>query len=142
MESGFDMNITNLTAMLLIGLASNLDNAGVGTAYGVRKIRISFMANTIIACIGFLLALAGGLFGDWLSQYVSPFLCNFLGMIILVAIGIWVISQSFLGEKKAERAVWRQSFRADFAESRSSGSGRFQDHQLHRIRGTRHRFIH
>ncbi len=44
----------------LIGIASNLDNAGVGIAYGIRKIRISWFNNFIIAFFGFLFTLLAG----------------------------------------------------------------------------------
>ena len=41
-------------------IASNLDNAGVGIAYGIRKIRISWFNNFIIAFFGFLFTLLAG----------------------------------------------------------------------------------
>ncbi|MEX5522262.1 sporulation membrane protein YtaF, partial [Bacillus cereus] len=43
------MSTAGLFSIFLIGIASNLDNAGVGIAYGIRKIRISWFNNFIIA---------------------------------------------------------------------------------------------
>ncbi|MCJ8011342.1 sporulation membrane protein YtaF [Paenibacillus sp. KQZ6P-2] len=86
-----------------IALASNLDNAGVGAAYGVRKIRIPFLASTVIAFMGFLLTLIGGIFGKVIALWMPPLICNIIGMIILVAIGLWVMLQPFLQEKEVKR---------------------------------------
>ena len=49
------MSTAGLFSIFLIGIASNLDNAGVGIAYGIRKIRISWFNNFIIAFFGFSL---------------------------------------------------------------------------------------
>ena len=46
------MSTAGLFSIFLIGIASNLDNAGVGIAYGIRKIRISWLNNFIIAFLG------------------------------------------------------------------------------------------
>ncbi|WP_027417631.1 manganese efflux pump [Aneurinibacillus terranovensis] len=90
------MDLHSLIAILAIGVASNLDNAGAGIAYGVRKVCIPWFANFIIALMGFLLALIGGIFGKWLALWTTPFLGNLIGMIVLSSIGIWVLCQPFL----------------------------------------------
>lgn len=57
------MSTAVLFSIFLIGIASNLDNAGVGIAYGIRKIRISWLNNFIIAFFGFLFTLLAGFLG-------------------------------------------------------------------------------
>ncbi len=57
------MSTAGIFSILLIGIASNLDNAGVGIAYGIRKIRISWFNNFIIAFFGFLFTLLAGFWG-------------------------------------------------------------------------------
>lgn len=96
------MNLASWIPMLSIALASNLDNAGVGVAYGVRKIKIPVLAGTVIAFMGFLLTLIGGLFGQFISSWLSPLVCNYIGMVILVTIGFWVILQPLLQEQMAK----------------------------------------
>lgn len=86
----------------MIGIASNLDNAGVGVAYGVRKIRIPAFSNLTIAFMGFLATLASGFFGNWISLGMTPFMGNVIGMTVLVTIGIRVICQPF-HEKKVRQ---------------------------------------
>lgn len=89
----------NLLAIIVIGLASNLDNAGVGIAYGVRKIRIPWYSNLMIAIISFLATLASGLFGSFISKWTHPWIGQLIGTIVIVAVGIWVLIQPFIDKK-------------------------------------------
>jgi putative sporulation protein YtaF len=93
------MGLKNILLVLAIGIASNLDNAGVGISYGVRKIRIPLLPNLVIALMGFSLALAGGLFGNLISLWLTPFTCQFISMTVLVSIGVYVLSQQYLADK-------------------------------------------
>ncbi|SDN33444.1 putative sporulation protein YtaF [Paenibacillus sp. yr247] len=97
------MGLQNLMAIVAIGIASNLDNAGVGIAYGVKKIRIPLISNIIIALMGFVLTLVGGLFGDWVSLWLPTIICNVIGMIVLVIIGVWVLCQPLLAKKSEKK---------------------------------------
>jgi putative sporulation protein YtaF len=87
-----------------IALAANLDNAGVGVAYGVRNIKIPALAGTVIAFIGFMLTWIGGISGKVLSAWLPPSVCNIVGMVILVSIGTWVIIQPLLQEQLAQHS--------------------------------------
>lgn len=96
------MTLKSILLILAIGIASNLDNAGIGISYGVRKIRISLIPNFMIALMGFLLALLGGLFGNLISLWLTPFICQFISMIVLVSIGVYVLGQQYLANHKPE----------------------------------------
>ncbi|WCK56876.1 sporulation membrane protein YtaF [Aneurinibacillus sp. Ricciae_BoGa-3] len=104
------MDVHSLLAIIAIGIASNLDNAGAGISYGVRKIRISTFANFIIALMGFILAMVGGLFGRWIALWITPFVGNVTGMIVLSIIGIWVLCQPFLETPVEQPQTSRGSF--------------------------------
>lgn len=93
------MVLQSLMSMVAIGVASNLDNAGVGVAYGIKRIRFSFLSNFIIALMGFVLTFVGGIFGNWISLWLPTIICNVIGMIVLVIIGIWVLSQPLMAKK-------------------------------------------
>lgn len=99
------MNSYNLWAIIAIGLASNLDNAGVGIAYGVRKIRIPWYSNLAISIISLLATLTSGLFGTWISSYIDPWIGQFIGTVVIVGVGIWVLLQPLTEKKIAEG--WR-----------------------------------
>ncbi|MEX2461887.1 MAG: sporulation membrane protein YtaF [Paenibacillaceae bacterium] len=96
------MMLNHLLQVVLIGIASNLDNAGVGIAYGVRGIRISKNANFVIAMISFLMTLLSGIVGAWLAMYISPFVCHLIGAIVIVSVGIYVLYQPFRKRKTIE----------------------------------------
>ncbi|WP_138494687.1 sporulation membrane protein YtaF [Paenibacillus pinistramenti] len=89
----------HLLAILAIGLASNLDNAGVGIAYGVRKIRIPWYSNLAVALISFLGTLLSGMFGSLLSSWVHPWISKIAGSAVIILVGIWVLLQSSIEQK-------------------------------------------
>lgn len=93
------MNMFSLWAVIAIGLASNLDNAGVGIAYGVRKIHIPWYSNLTIALISFLATLFSGLFGNWIALWVHPLIGQWIGTVVIVAVGVWVLLQPFVEKK-------------------------------------------
>lgn len=97
------MDLTTILMVIGIGLASNLDNAGVGIAYGVRRIHISRLANLIIAAISVIATLLGGGIGGLIANWISPFLAHLIGTIVLVSVGVWVMCQPFLEKKLKQR---------------------------------------
>ncbi|MDP7979894.1 manganese efflux pump [Bacillus sp. WLY-B-L8] len=122
------MYITSLLPILFIGIASNLDNAGVGIAYGIRKIHISWSNNFIIAFFGFFFTLLAGFFGNWLSLFISSAAANTIGAIVLGSIGVLVLCQPLLSKEGGERKqsnvlmrILRNPEAADFDGSKTIG---------------------
>jgi putative sporulation protein YtaF len=97
------MILNQFMQVILIGIASNLDNAGVGIAYGVRGIRISKSANFMIAMISLLMTMLSGIVGAWLSMYISSFVSHLIGAIVIVSVGIYVLYQPFRKRKSVEK---------------------------------------
>ncbi|WP_346779346.1 sporulation membrane protein YtaF [Paenibacillus brevis] len=97
------MDMLSLLAAIIIGLASNLDNAGVGIAYGVRKIHIPWFSNLMIAVISFLATLLSGMFGNWLALWIHPWIGQWIGTIVIVSVGVWVLLQPYVEKKQAMR---------------------------------------
>lgn len=93
------MDLQSIMLILTIGLASNLDNAGVGISYGIRNIHIPIKANLMIAVISSLASFIGGAFGNWLTQWIRPILAHLLGTIVMVTVGLWVLLQPLLKKK-------------------------------------------
>jgi len=52
--------------ILGFALSSSIDNFGVGISYGVRKVRIKWLSNLLIAAICFLFSMVGIMFGKWI----------------------------------------------------------------------------
>lgn len=90
-------------AALLIGAVSNLDNLGVGIAFGIRGTRIGAMANLIVAAITMAataMAMAGG---QALSELLPPGVTGWLGPLIIIAIGIATVLTSAQAPRTLDR---------------------------------------
>lgn len=85
-----------------LALASNLDNAGVGIAYGARGITFAPMVNTVIAVTSGLATYVAGVAGTTLSHYVSPRLGAWIGGTVMLLVGVWVLSEPW-------RRKWEES---------------------------------
>ncbi|MFD3260459.1 sporulation membrane protein YtaF [Paenibacillus lentus] len=104
------MSSYSLLAIIAIGLASNLDNAGVGIAYGVRKIRIPWYSNLAIALISFMATLISGLFGNLISTWISPWIGQLIGTIVIIGVGVWVLLQPYVEKKPVPKETRTNSF--------------------------------
>ena len=68
-----------LLIILSLALSSNLDNIGVGLAYGTRKVRLPFLSNLIVAVITSCGTLITMLLGkDMAIHYLNGTLANYL----------------------------------------------------------------
>ncbi|MFC7394515.1 manganese efflux pump MntP family protein [Scopulibacillus cellulosilyticus] len=77
--------------IIVVGLAANLDNLGIGLSYGVKKTKIPFMSNLIIAILSMVVTYISVVAGDFASQYIPPYLANLLGSFLLCLIGMWTL---------------------------------------------------
>ncbi|NLU08681.1 MAG: sporulation membrane protein YtaF, partial [Clostridiales bacterium] len=86
----------SLLSALLFSISSNLDNLLVGTAYGIKKIRINFIENIIIALItstGTFLSMNAG---SYMSKFLPGSISNILGALILIILGTYFSVQSII----------------------------------------------
>jgi putative sporulation protein YtaF len=88
--------LSTLFTVIVFGIASNLDNLGVGIAYGIAGTRTSISANVVIA---FVSSLVGGLsiwFGHLAANMVDPGIAKVLGACVLAGTGLWILLKAFL----------------------------------------------
>jgi putative sporulation protein YtaF len=78
-------------SIMLIGIAANLDNLGVGVAYGVQATKIPLKSNMIIALFGGTMTYMSVLAGSVIGTYMDPNLAHIGGGVILFVIGVWTI---------------------------------------------------
>lgn len=116
----------HLFTVFAIAIASNLDNAGVGIAYGVRKIQISWSANLIIALISGLATYLSGVAGDVVTQYVPGKAATWTGATMMLIVGLWVMSEPWRRKWQAGRSpdnmmsrILRDPAEADFDKSKT-----------------------
>lgn len=82
-----------MTWLLILGFAvsSSLDNLGLGITYGIRKIKIGFFSNFVIACVCFIFSYSGIKFGKWISTVLPGILPILLSAFVLLVIGLRII---------------------------------------------------
>ena len=86
----------HILTILVLAISANADNIAVGLAYGARRIRLPLASNLLIAFItsfGTLITMILGkkMADSWLDERVA----DHIGSGIIVAVGLYVIVQSF-----------------------------------------------
>jgi putative sporulation protein YtaF len=97
------MQASHLITILLLAVSCNLDNVGVGIAYGARGGGIPLTSNLMIALIT-----AGGtglciIFGDQVFQVLPSQIAIILGAACLIGMGVWVIWQEMEGHNPKDQ---------------------------------------
>ncbi|MBU3092161.1 manganese efflux pump [Clostridium sp. CM028] len=85
-----------IISALSFSLSSNLDNAVVGIAYGIKKVKIGIIANLIIAIVTSVGTLLSMLIGAYISKFLPHSIANGLGAIVIIILGVYFIIQSIV----------------------------------------------
>lgn len=115
---------SSIVTVCAIAVASNLDNAGVGIAYGVRGVKISGYANLIIALISGVATFIAGVAGNLVIRYIPAHVAAYIGGTVMILVGLWVLSEPFREKLKSRRRnntvltrILRDPMVADFDQS-------------------------
>lgn len=82
-----------LVLVIILGIAANLDNLGIGLAYGIQKTKIPIRSNVTIAAISMAVTSFAMLAGDRTASFISPDAADWLGGLLLCGIGVWMLCQ-------------------------------------------------
>lgn len=82
--SGF----TAIVTAIIVGLGSNLDNCGVGMAYGSRGIRLPHRLNAVINAVGFCAAFLGASIGEVIGRSLPFEAAAWTACVVFCAIGL------------------------------------------------------
>ncbi|MGE7090160.1 manganese efflux pump [Lysinibacillus sp. NPDC048646] len=85
--------------IILIGIAANLDNLGIGLAYGVKKMRIPVLSNAVIAIMSMIVTYVAVTAGSTVIEYISAHTANLLGSLLLCVIGMWTLLSTRFSKK-------------------------------------------
>lgn len=80
-----------LIAVVVISFASNLDNLGVGIAYGARRIGIPPLSNLSIALAAAIGTAVLGYAGNGFANALQPVYANLIGAASIISVGVWVL---------------------------------------------------
>ncbi|MBW7573840.1 sporulation membrane protein YtaF [Caproiciproducens sp. AGMB10547] len=93
-----------LISVLLFALSANLDNFTVAITFGMRKIKMNYFINFLIAVI----TGAGTFFSMWIGKMIGRFfpvsVSNTLGSVILILIGLWFLKDFFKKPKEPQQS--------------------------------------
>ncbi|OAT86394.1 manganese efflux pump [Desulfotomaculum copahuensis] len=84
-----------LLPAILLAISSNLDNTGIGTSYGIRRIGLPFRSNLIVAIITTAGTILSMCMGSLVARYIPAHLAVLTGSSIIAGAGAWVILQSW-----------------------------------------------
>lgn len=92
-----------LLSLLILAFVVSLDSFTVGFTYGLRKVTIPFKSLVIISSCTFVVLMLAMLIGTIIERFISHEAAEFLGGLILIGLGIWVLYQFFTSqESKSE----------------------------------------
>ncbi|KNY29153.1 sporulation membrane protein YtaF [Pseudobacteroides cellulosolvens] len=89
--------------IILLAVSLSTDALGVGTVYGLRRIRIPLGSKLFICFFSIIYSAVAQALGKTLSSVLSKDLSNFIGVGILFFMGIWIILQSIMGSNESPR---------------------------------------
>ncbi len=100
-------------SVVLLAIASNIDNFAVGLAYGSKKLKIGVLTNLFIALISGVGSFLSVSVGQDIRTHLSVDIAHRLGCLILVAFGAWCIWETLKRDRKKakQRARRRQEIR-------------------------------
>lgn len=85
-----------LLSALIFSLSSNLDNIVIGMAYGIKKIRIGFLSNLIIAILTSTGTFISMSLGVYLYHVLPSNSASILGALIIIIVGFYFSFESFI----------------------------------------------
>lgn len=89
--------------ILLIGIAANLDNLGIGVSYSLKSTHIPFISNLFIAMISMISAYLSIAAGELIAHSISLWLANFSGGLIIIILGTKTVIESKKEEPTSSR---------------------------------------
>lgn len=98
------MHPVHIVSIFALAISSNFDNLGVGLAYGMRGICISFRSNLVIAVLNSLGTLFAMLAGNWIFALVQPRISQLAGGSMIIAVGVTVIVQGIVKTGRGKSA--------------------------------------
>ena len=109
------MTDLSILAILLLAISSNLDNVGVGTSYGARRINIPFNANLLIAFVTTTGTFLSMVAGNEIRNFVDQNIANALGALMIGGTGVWIFIREISRHDKRQ-SNGAQQLQMDFSD--------------------------
>lgn len=86
----------NILSALIFCISFNLDNIVIGIAYGVKKIKLKFYSNLLIAIITTVGTFISMYIGKIITNFISLKLANIIGSSIIILLGLYFFVESLI----------------------------------------------
>lgn len=80
---------------ILLAISVSIDSLGIGITYGIRNTKIYFFSKIILFIISVFITSLAVFIGGLICTILPNNFANYIGIFILVFLGIWIIYQSF-----------------------------------------------
>ena len=78
----------------LLAISSSVDSLGIGITYGLKKTKISYVANIILFSISIIITTFSMWFGNCISNFLSSNITNVIGSLIIIFMGFFMTFQA------------------------------------------------
>ena len=92
-----------LLSSLIVGISSSVDSLGIGITYGIKKVRLSNLANLILFCISITVSTISLLFGNFIAELLPNNIIVALGSLLIIFIGIFMTMQALKGKSENKK---------------------------------------
>lgn len=79
---------------LILAISSSIDSIGIGITYGLKKTILTKQDKFILFFISVIVTLISGLIGNILKNLLPENFFNYIGSIILISIGLFIIFET------------------------------------------------
>lgn len=86
----------DLSYVILLGIAVSIDGFFAGIAYGLKNIRVSFLALSIIGFVTFVCTTLAMRSASLLLAFINPSIATLCGALLLIAIGSMSLLHQYL----------------------------------------------
>jgi putative sporulation protein YtaF len=91
------MENLHLLSIILLSVSTNLDNFGVGFAYGIRRVCVPLKTNIFIALVNATGTLVSMAIGERLYFFMQPETATGIGAFLFLMAGGWLLARDLYG---------------------------------------------
>lgn len=88
--------------IILLSVSLSVDAFGIGASYGIRNIFIPPATKIVISLMSIAITGISLLCGTWIAALLPDYIAKYLGVIILIFMGLWIIRQGTAPDKRNE----------------------------------------
>jgi len=89
----------------LLAVALSIDALGIGVSYRLRGINLPLGAKIIISILSVIFTFIAILLGKSIIYIFPPYISKFIGIAILLFMGVWIILQGIKKDEKKETEI-------------------------------------